>query len=198
MSIWKMRHKARLSYTHYYFVLKYLFQHHGYLHALDFQPCLIWSVSWGILSWGILSWGILSWGYFWSSMSPTSLEGVPKLSDNISSCSLTRYIVCSFQPPQGFTIFSCHWVFNRTTAHQAALLLISWLFPKFPIFLGFYGVPRNTALWLQATSWEVWSLPYFILVLWRRRFWWADLLLSNGVFSIDIFPCVLWDVEDKV
>ena len=125
-------------------------------------------------------------------------RGVPKLSENISSCSLTRYIVCSFQPPQGFTIFSCHWVFNRTTAHQAALLLISWLFPKFPIFLGFYGVPRNTALWLQATSWEVWSLPYFILVLRRRRFWWADLLLSNGVFSIDIFPCVLWDVEDKV
>ena len=184
---------AHLSYTHYYFVFKYLFQHHGYLHALDFQPCLIWSVSWGILSWGILS-----WGYFWSSMSPTSLEGGSEVVREYFQL-FPNKIYCLFLPTSSriydLLLSLGLQPYNRSSGGASFDLLIV---PKVPNFFGFNGVPRNTALWLQATSWEVWSLPYFILVLRRRRFWWADLLLSNGVFSIDIFPCVLWDVEDKV
>ena len=41
------------------------------------SPCKIWTVSWWIYS----------WGYFWGSIYPTSSEGVPKLSENLSNFS---------------------------------------------------------------------------------------------------------------
>ena len=64
------------------FFLQGLFQHLGYLLVLYSQPCLIWTVSWGLHS----------WGFFWGSMSPTLSEGVTKLLANISNLSHTIWI----------------------------------------------------------------------------------------------------------
>ena len=75
--------------------LQGLFQHLVYFLSLASLPCLIWTVSLGIRS----------WGSFRRSMSPTSLERVPKLSGNISDHSHAICLVCTVQSPWGYPLF---------------------------------------------------------------------------------------------
>ena len=53
-------------------------------------------------------------------------------------------------------------------------------------------------LWLWETSREVCTFPYVLLVSLQRRYQWSVSFLPDGIFSLAVFPHVLWWGEDKI
>ena len=114
--------------------LQGLFKRLGYSIALDFQPCLIYTFTWGLRS----------WGSFWGWIFLTSSEGVTKLSANISSRSRMSWIFFPVWYLRGSPLWYFHQIFDRTTARLAALILGSWLSLSSQFSWGFSEVLRRT------------------------------------------------------
>ena len=166
--------------------------------SLASHPCPIWTFTWGIRSWGPFRGWLSSMrsdevvGKYFQSF-PHELAWFPP-SDilvGIRSCCWVWY-------PRGSPLRSRCRVFDRPTARLEALLPGFWSSLSSPWFLGFSKVLGRNAPQLRATSWEVWLLPSFILVSRLRRFCQAASLLSDGIFSVAVFPHVLWGGEYKI
>ena len=87
------------------------------------------------------------------------------------------------------------WLFGRPFGGASSGLLIvpkSFLILVFSKFLG------RTALQLQVTSLEVPFMTSVVLVSIRRRFRQASSLISNSIFSVALFPHVMWGGEGKI
>ena len=138
-----------------------------------------------------------SWGSFGFSTSSMFLEGVPKFLAFFFPIVPAR---ASLLVLSGLLGDLCYFlrVFDCLTARLSALLLLYLLSQGSQFSWGFSKFLRRTATQLWVISREVWSLPSVSLVLWRRRFWWADSPTSDGIFSVAVFTHVLWGVEDKI
>ena len=176
---------SRVSLCPLFLFFKGVSQHLGWLILLASQACPIW----------IFTWGIRSWGSFWVSMYLTSLEGVPKWSENLWGYFLSLEISARsdefFFPTDHLGgLWSCFW---------ADILLhycLAFFFPLHYCLAGFFGlllVPKGflvsrgsgilggTAPQLQAMSWEVFSLTScLIFQIWIRTLWIYS-LISYGI-----------------
>ena len=177
-----------LEYAHCWFFLLGVFQQLGYLLVLASQQYPIQTISWGILS--VLYVIFLSqylWCFqkgFWSG--DQTFPVVPAR----AGLSVLSDLLSYFR--------SCCQIFGCLTPRLVAFLLssrfsqnyrFSWVLSKFL---------RSNAPWLHVTSWEVWSIPYFVPVSWQRRFWRSASLIYYVVFSVAVFHSVLWGGEDKI
>ena len=139
---------------------------------------------------------LCSWWSFSFSITPAFSEGVSKLSSDFSNRSWAILLVCPVQYPQGYLILSPGlWPSDRFSGDASLRILI---IAKFLIFLKFSKVFRKIAPRLQVTSQEVCYWTYIFLVSWRRSCWCSPYILSDGIFSVSIFPHVLWEWEDKI
>ena len=103
-----------------------------------------------------------SWGSFSLSMYPTFLEGFQR-GKRFFSILPTR---AGLSVPSDLLRYlrSCRRVFNRLTAHLAALLSSSWSSQIYLFSCGFSKVLGRTAPRLRATSRELCYLPSIFLV----------------------------------
>ena len=98
----------------------------------------------------------------------------------------------------GDLLYCCR-VFECLTVSMAAIFSGGyWFSQSFPLLSGFSEVIGRTTPRLWATYREVWFLTSVVLVLRRRRFIKNDSLLSDGIFSLAVFPHVMWGGEDKI
>ena len=104
---------ARSAYDHYCF-LQGVSQHLGYLLKLDYQPCLIWKIAWGIGS--VLEGTLLFWclRHFWRGF--RSGQGIFLIDPARSGFSVPSDIFRD--------LWSCFRYFECITAHLVELL--SW------------------------------------------------------------------------
>ena len=131
------------------FVLQILFQHLG----ISAKP------------WGLRS--VLE-GYPFGFKCPMFSGGVSKVSNRFS---FTFYSVWSAEVlslawsvdhPGGICSYFCVSLFLHSCMEGLFRIFLN---PKGPLFFGGYEVLRGTAPRLRAISWEVFSLPYFLLLV---------------------------------
>ena len=179
----------RLTSAHCCLVLQGISQHLGYLLSLDFS-----AVS-GLVSY--LRDPLRSWWSFSHSMFPKFSEGVPKWSAIFLYWFCTIWRLCSVRSLHVYPIFTPGLrVFYLSSGGASfwGLLIVS----KFSLILGFFR-----SYWKDcsaiASNFPVSFIPALCFYhIDTKKVFYAASLLSDGIFSVAIFPHVLWGGEDKI
>ena len=140
--------------THYCFVLQGVYQHLGYLLALAFQPCPIWTIAWGVRSILEVLFLFRCIRRFWRGF--RSGQGIFPITPTRTGLSIPTDLF-------GY-IYSCLWFFECLTARLTALLSgVSCLSLSFPMMK---GDPKFLEGLLCSVSWNL--LPALFVSWWRR------------------------------